>query len=141
MPMGLHTKDTPGNGRVLVVDDEDNVRSVIRMILTKAGYDVVEAWDGANAMEVIRADDNPLMVDVITCDIRMPKVNGLEAIEYFREQFPSTPVVVLTGYPDTLLAVSLIQKGVVDYVTKPIESAKLVAVVEQAMKYRTALKD
>jgi two-component system chemotaxis response regulator CheY len=141
MPMGLHTKDTPGNGRVLVVDDEENVRSVIRMILTKAGYDVVEAWDGANAMEVIRADDNPLMVDVITCDIRMPKVNGLEAIEYFREQFPSTPVVVLTGYPDTLLAVSLIQKGVVDYVTKPIESAKLVAVVEQAMKHRTALKD
>ena len=139
MQMDAQTEETVGNRRVLVVDDEDHVRSVIRMILMKEGYDVLEAWDGAHAMEVLRADDNPLMVDVITCDIRMPKVNGLEAIEYFREQFPSTPVVVLTGYPDTLLAVSLLQNGVVDYVTKPIESKQLVAVVEQAMKYRPAL--
>ncbi len=140
MPLGLHTKDTNGSGRVLVVEDEDNVRKVIRMTLTRAGYDVFEAADGGKAIEVLRSDDNPLMVDVITCDIRMPKVNGVEAITYFREQFPSIPVVVLTGYPDTGLAVSLLKKGVADYVTKPVEGETLLAVVAKAMERRTALK-
>jgi two-component system chemotaxis response regulator CheY len=140
MPMGLHTKDTAGKGRVLVVDDEDNVRKVIRMTLTKAGYDVVEAADGGKAIEVLRADDNPLMVDVITCDIRMPKVNGVEAIQFFRDQFPSIPVVVITGFPDTSLAVSLLKTGVVDYVTKPVEGEKLLSVVAKAMEERTKLQ-
>ena len=140
MPMGLHTKDTPGLGRVLVVDDEDNVRKSLRMTLTKAGYDVVEAADGGQAVEVLRSDDNPLMVDVITCDIRMPKVNGVEAIAYFRQQFPSIPVVVLTGFPDTTLAAALLKQGVADYVTKPIDGEKLLAVVAKAMAQRTMLK-
>jgi two-component system chemotaxis response regulator CheY len=70
----------------------------------------------------------------------MPKVNGVEAIQYFRSQFPSIPVIVLTGYPDTDLAVSLLKQGVVDYVTKPVEGEKLAAVVANAMKLRTELK-
>src|SRR2546430_793918 len=107
MPWGLHTKDTPGKGRVLVVDDEKNIRDLVRMTLTKAGYDVVEAEDGGKAAEMLRKDDNPLMVDVITCDIRMPKVNGVEAIAFFRKEFPSVPVVVITGFPETDMAVSL----------------------------------
>jgi len=140
MPWGLHTKDTPGLGRVMVVDDEENIRKIVRMTLTKAGYDVVEAEDGEAAVKVIKSEDNPLMVDVIICDIRMPKVNGVEAIQYFRSQFPSIPVIVLTGYPDTDLAVSLLKQGVVDYVTKPVEGEKLTAVVANAMKQRTELK-
>jgi len=141
MPWGLHTKDTAGKGRVLVVDDEKNIRDLVRMTLTKAGYDVVEAEDGAKAVEVLRSDDNPLMVDVITCDIRMPKVNGTEAIAFFREQFPSIPVVVITGFPETDMAVSLMKQGVVAYVPKPVEGQKLLAVVEKAMEQRNALKE
>jgi two-component system chemotaxis response regulator CheY len=140
MPWGLHTKDSSGLGRVMVVDDEENIRKIVRMTLTKAGYDVVEAEDGEAAVKVLKSDDNPLMVDVIICDIRMPKVNGVEAIQYFRSQFPSIPVIVLTGYPDTDLAVSLLKQGVVDYVTKPVEGDKLAAVVANAMKQRTELK-
>jgi two-component system chemotaxis response regulator CheY len=140
MPWGLHTKDSSGLGRVMVVDDEENIRKIVRMTLTKAGYDVVEAEDGEAAVKVLKSDDNPLMVDVIICDIRMPKVNGVEAIQYFRSQFPSIPVIVLTGYPDTDLAVSLLKQGVVDYVTKPVEGEKLAAVVANAMKQRTELK-
>jgi two-component system chemotaxis response regulator CheY len=124
----------------MVVDDEENIRKIVRMTLTKAGYDVVEAEDGEAAVKVIKSEDNPLMVDVIICDIRMPKVNGVEAIQYFRSQFPSIPVIVLTGYPDTDLAVSLLKQGVVDYVTKPVEGEKLTAVVATAMKQRTELK-
>ena len=140
MTWGLHTKDTKGKGRVMVVDDEENIRKLVRMTLTKAGYDVVEAGDGEQAVKVLRADDNPLMVDVITCDISMPKVNGVEAIAFFRQQFPSIPVVVLTGFPETEMAVSLLKQGVVDYVPKPVEGEKLLAVIAKAMEQRTHLK-
>jgi two-component system chemotaxis response regulator CheY len=79
------------------------------------------------------------MVDVVICDIRMPKINGLEAITYFRRQYPSVPVIVLTGYPDIQLATDLLKQGVVDYLVKPVERDKLVACVERAMERRTAL--
>lgn len=141
MPFGLHTKDTPGKGRILVVDDEDNIRKVLRLTLTKAGYDVVEADHGGKAIEVIRSDDNALMVDVIICDIRMPKINGVEAIAFFRQQYPSVSVIVLTGYPDVNLATDLIKQGIVDYLVKPVDQAKLLAAVESAMEHRTALRD
>lgn len=139
MPFGLHTKDTPGKGRVLIVDDEESIRKALRLTLAKIGYDVVEADDGAKGIEVIGADDNPLMVDVIICDIRMPKINGLEAIAYFRQQYPSVPVLVLTGYPDIQLATDLLRQGVVDYLVKPVERDQLVACVERAMERRTSL--
>jgi len=97
MPWGLHTKDTPGMGRILVVDDEVSVRKVVRLTLMKAGYDVIDADDGSTGISMIGSDDNPLMLDVIVCDIRMPKINGLEAITFFRQQYSSVPIIVLTG--------------------------------------------
>ncbi len=139
MPFGMHTKETPGKGRILIVDDEESIRKALRLTLTKAGYDMVEADDGATGIEAIGADDNPLMVDIIICDIRMPRINGLEAIAYFRQQYPSVPVIVLSGYPDIQLATDLLKQGVVDYFVKPVERDQLVACVERAMEHRTAL--
>jgi two-component system, chemotaxis family, chemotaxis protein CheY len=139
MPWGMHTKDTPGRGRILIVDDEESIRKALRLTLSKAGYDVVEAADGAKGIEAIGAGDNPLMVDVIICDIRMPKINGLEAIAFFRQQYPSVPVLVLTGYPDIQLTTNLLKQGVVDYLVKPAEKDVLMAAVERGMEYRTAL--
>src|SRR5213594_926348 len=139
MPWGMHTKDTPGKGRILIVDDEESIRKALRLTLSKAGYDVVEADDGAKGIEEIGTDDNPLMVDVIICDIRMPKINGLEAIAFFRQQYPSVPVLVLTGYPDIHLTTNLLRQGVVDYLVKPADKDVLMAAVERAVEYRTAL--
>jgi two-component system, chemotaxis family, chemotaxis protein CheY len=140
MTWGMHTKDSPGKGRVLVVDDEENVRKLVRVSLTKAGYDVEEAGNGEEAEKIIRAKDNPLMVDVILCDIRMPKVNGIEAIAFFQKEFPSVPIVVITGFPDTEVAVNLLKQGVMDYVRKPIDGAKLLDIVAKAMAKRASLK-
>ena len=129
-----------GQGRILVVDDEEHVRKTVRMVLTKAGYDVVEAEDGEQGIKTIKSDDNPLMVDMILCDIRMPKINGVEAIAYFRSQFPSVPVVVMTGHPDVKSAAALMKQGVVDYLVKPVEKDKLVAVAQEAIKQRVLFK-
>lgn len=128
-------------GRVLVVDDEANVRRLITITLTKSGYDVVEAEDGGQAIAALNAGDNPLMVDTILCDIRMPRINGLEAIEYFRSQYPSVPVVVLTGYPDVELAVALMKKGVLDYLVKPVSKEELVTVIQRSVQEHRILKD
>lgn len=80
------------------------------------------------------------MVDVILCDIRMPKVNGMEAITFFQRQYPSVPIVVITGFPDTEMAVNLLKQGVMDYVPKPIDGAKLLDIVSKAMAKRGSLK-
>lgn len=125
-----------GRGRVLVVDDEADVRKAVNLGLTKAGYEVIEAQDGQQAVDVLNSDDNPLAVGVIICDIRMPKVNGVEAIAYFRAQYPSRPIIALTGFPDVQLATALLKQGVADYLVKPVEREKLAAAVESAMMQR-----
>ena len=140
MPWGLHTKDAPGNGRVMIMDDEDNVRKVLRLTLAKAGYDVVEAQHGGEGIETIGSDDNALMLDVIISDIRMPKINGLEAIAFFQQQYPSVPIIVVTGYPDQKMATDLLTQGVFDYLVKPVDKDKLLATVAAAMEQRLALR-
>ena len=70
-----------GNGRVLVVDDEPSVRTVVRLILEKAGYDVLEAENGQQAIEAINTGENRLVLDAVSCDIRMPKNKCLQVID------------------------------------------------------------
>jgi two-component system chemotaxis response regulator CheY len=121
-------------GRILVVDDEPDVRKSVRLTLSKAGYEVVEAEDGEKGIAAIKSGDNPLMVDAIICDIHMPKINGNEAITWFRSQFPSVPIVVLTGKPDVTNATHLMKQGVVDYLVKPVEPGALTAVMNKVAK-------
>lgn len=126
-------------GRILVVDDEPDVRKSVRLMLSKAGFEVVEAEDGEKGIKAVK--DNALRLDTIICDIQMPKINGMEAIAYFRAQFPSVPVIVLTGKPNLEGATSLFKQGVVDYVSKPADPEKLIAVVKKAIKENDPLKD
>jgi two-component system chemotaxis response regulator CheY len=125
-----------GNGRVLVVDDEPSVRTVVRLTLEKAGYDVLEAENGEKAIEAINAGENRLVLDAVICDIRMPKINGVQAIDYFRREYPHVPVIVLTAYPETDMAVSFMRDGVADYLVKPVEAETLKATVAKAMEQR-----
>jgi two-component system, chemotaxis family, chemotaxis protein CheY len=128
-------------GRILVVDDEAQVRKPISIMLAKDGYEVVEVADGQEAIEALRSGDNPLMVDTVLCDIRMPNINGKEAIVYFRSQFPGVPIVVMTGYPDVELAVSLMRQGVRDYLIKPVTKEELLSVIRKSVDPHVVLKD
>jgi YesN/AraC family two-component response regulator len=122
--------------KVLVIDDEDVIRQTIRKQLDGTGLEIIEAKDGEQGIELLNTLDNPLTVDVIVCDIRMPKINGIEAITYFRQEYPSTPIIVLTGYPDVTLARDLLKQGVTDYLTKPVDKESLVEVVTKAAQQR-----
>ncbi len=128
-------------GRVLIVDDEADIRTTVKMILTKAGFDVIEAADGQEGVDAIRSGDNPLLLDTIICDMDMPKMNGMEAIAYFRSQFPSVPVIVLTGNPQISGANELFKQGIVEYLTKPADPVKLVESVKKAVSGHELFKD
>jgi two-component system, chemotaxis family, chemotaxis protein CheY len=136
-----HTPEGARQGRILVVDDEAQVRKPISIMLAKDGYEVVEAEDGEEAIKALGAGDNPLMVDTVLCDIRMPNINGKEAIIYFRNQFPGVPIVVMTGYPDVELAVSLMRQGVRDYLIKPVTKDELLSVIRKSVEQHVVLRD
>ncbi len=121
--------------KILVVDDEEEVRKTIRLQLQGTGLEVVEAEDGKKGIEVLDAE-NAITVDAILCDVRMPNINGVEAVAYFRREYPHIPVIVLTGYPDVKLAVDFMKEGVVEYLVKPVEKEKLVETVMKAVRQR-----
>jgi DNA-binding NtrC family response regulator len=133
---GFVTGSEACNGRVLVVDDEPDIRTVVWLSLEKGDYEVLEAENGEQAIETINDGENRLLLDVMMCDVRMPKINGIEAIAYFRANYPRVPLIVLTGFPDTEMAASLFRQGVVDYLVKPVESETLRASVARAMDRR-----
>ena len=94
----------------------------------------VEAEDGDIAITRLIINDNPFKVGLIICDIQMPKVNGMEAIAYFRQEFPSVPVIVLTGHPALAGATHLFKQGIVDYLEKPISPEKLIQAVHKSFR-------
>ena len=120
-------------GRILIIDDEEEVRDILRMHLESANYMVIEANDGEEAIKKMKEGANLLQVGLIITDIRMPKINGVEAIDYLRTNAPSKQILVLTGYPDTDLAISLLRKGVKEYLVKPIEKKVLLEKVKKIL--------
>jgi two-component system, chemotaxis family, chemotaxis protein CheY len=126
-------------GRVLVVDDEADVRKSVRLILTKAGYDVIEAEDGEAGVKAVKSGDNPVAVDAIICDLDMPKMGGIEAIPNFLFQFPSCPIIVLSGSIQLESATRLFQPGVLfkqgvrEFLSKPIDQERLLGAVQKAV--------
>lgn len=122
--------------RILVIDDEQEIRSTVKHHLVNANYEVVEAADGEEAIRKINEADNPLLIDAAVCDLRMPKINGTEAIRYFQKDYPTLPLIVMTGFPDTQLAVGLLKQGVKDYLVKPVEKDVLLAAVKKAVMER-----
>lgn len=117
-------------GKIMVVDDEKNVRDIVKLQLEKKGFNIFEAENGEQAIKLLKEGNNFLSMGLILCDIRMPKVNGIEVIDYLKREAPGIPIIVLTGYPDTELAVSMLKKGVKDYLVKPIDKAKLLEAVD-----------
>ena len=124
------------HGRVLVVDDEAVVRETVRLVLAQAGYEVIEASDGTQAMEVVRSGDNPSLLDAIILDLYMPKTHGQEVILYLRSKFPAIPIIVLTGKPDAADIIRSLDEGVMDFLVKPVHPDKMLASVAKAIERR-----
>ena len=120
-------------GRVLVVDDEADVRRSVRLILTKAGYDVDEAEDPEAGVALVKSGANKLPLSAIITDLNMPKINEVIVIPYLRSQFPSCPVIVLSGSNKMERAANMFTKAGVEFLSKPIDQAKLLDAVNKAV--------
>jgi len=118
-------------GKILVIDDEEEVREIIAIHLGGKRYQILEAENGEDAIEILRSEDHMFNIGLILCDIRMPKVNGMDFLGFIMSETPDIPVVVITGYPDNEMETHLIKQGAKDYLIKPVEKKKLLDTVEQ----------
>ncbi len=118
-------------GKILIVDDEQDVRDIFSDRLEKGGYNPIVAENGEEAIALLRSGDNMINVGLIMCDIRMPKVNGIECIAFLKQEAPGIPVVVVTGYPDPDMARDLIARGIKEYLVKPVDNETMMKMVNR----------
>jgi CheY-like chemotaxis protein len=119
---------------ILIIDDEIHIRRLTARMLELAGYEVIEATDGAHALALLR-DARP---DVITCDITMPGMNGLEVLKAIKSEptLAGIPVIMLTAVGEEKEAARATQLGAADYVTKPFGSTHLLETIEHQLAGR-----
>jgi two-component system, NtrC family, response regulator AtoC len=120
--------------RVLVVDDESNLRLVVRKELTRLGHEVEVASDGEEAWQLLEEKD----FEVMLTDINMPRMNGIELLRRLRENHQNPPeVIMLTGYATMESAIEAMKLGAYDYLMKPYRISELAVLISQAAeKYR-----
>ncbi|HEX4286152.1 MAG TPA: HD domain-containing phosphohydrolase [Terracidiphilus sp.] len=123
--------------RILVVDDESPVRSMIGATLQRQGYDVQSAVSGAQALEML--GQGPF--DLVLTDIVMQDGNGIALLERIHADQPQLPVVMVSAIHDISVAIDSMRRGAYDYLLKPFEREHLVATVQRALDHRQALQE
>jgi DNA-binding NtrC family response regulator len=116
--------------QILVVDDEKLIRWSLRKNLADAGYEVVEAEDGQQALEALDRD----VVDLMLLDVRMPKKDGLEVLAHMVEHNSEIPVVLMTAFSSVEGAVDAMKRGAFDYLVKPFNHDEVLLVVRKALQ-------
>ena len=104
-----------GAGNILVVDDESDVRELLKKFLTRRGYDVKTASDGRAALEAVRSGKP----DIVLLDIRLPEMDGLTVLEKLREESNTVAIITMSGVADEDTARRSLELGAADFVTKP----------------------
>jgi len=117
--------------RILVVDDDFQIVSVIREILLNEGYDVETAKNGKEAMDLLMSGGH---FDLVITDIRMPEMDGLELLRQTRRLKTYLPFITLTGYATTDEGMECVQAGVHNYLVKPFETKSLLRLVKEGLK-------
>ncbi|MCG6927816.1 MAG: sigma-54 dependent transcriptional regulator [Acidobacteria bacterium] len=115
--------------RVLIVDDEEAVRSSLRMIFDYEGYEVLLAANGPAGLKMAE-QESP---DLVFLDIKMPQMDGLEVLKRLKADEPSPPVVVLSGHGTVKTAVEAVKLGAFDFIEKPPESERILIVARNAL--------
>jgi putative nucleotidyltransferase with HDIG domain len=123
--------------RVLVVDDETHVRTMIGSTLEQQGYEVQLASSGREAIEALKGNT----FDLVLTDIVMPEVNGIALLEQIHTERPNLPVVMVTAVHDISVAIDTMRRGAYDYLLKPFERELLMSTVERALSYRQVLEE
>lgn len=115
--------------RILIIDDEKPIRRALREILEYEKFEVDEAEDGPSGLEKAREGN----FDVVLCDIKMPKMDGLEVLETLQKESVDSPVVMISGHGNIETAVEAIKKGAFDFIQKPLDLNRILVTIRNAM--------
>ena len=118
--------------RILVVDDESDIRASLKMILEYEGMEFIEADSGPKALEKV-AESDP---DALLLDIKMPRMDGLEVLAELRKTRPGLPVVMISGHGTIATAVEATKLGAFDFMEKPLERERVLLVLRNALEKR-----
>ncbi|HEY2649230.1 MAG TPA: sigma-54 dependent transcriptional regulator [Puia sp.] len=114
---------------ILIIDDEKAIRKTLSEILSYEGYKIDEAGDGEEGFRKFREKE----YDVILCDIKMPKMDGIEFLEKAKESNPDLPIIMISGHGTIETAVEAVKKGAYDYISKPPDLNRLLITIRNAM--------
>ena len=121
-------KEKINMSRILIIDDQDAIRRVLRDILENEKYQVDDAANGPTALEMIKEQE----YDAILCDIKMPDMDGIEVLEQVKS-ICDTPVIMISGHGTIDTAVDAIKKGAFDFIQKPPDLNRLLITVRNAL--------
>lgn len=118
--------------KILIIEDEETIRRVLKKVLLdeNKNYQIIEAHDGVQAIEMIKSNK----IDLILCDIKMPKKDGIEVLEFLIKDFSEIPVIMISGHGDLETAVESMRLGAFDYISKPPDLNRLLNSVRGALK-------
>src|SRR5215213_8336802 len=114
---------------ILIVDDEKAIRKTLTEILSFEGYKIDEAPDGEEALKCFKEKT----YDVVLCDIKMPKLDGLEFLQKATEHNPDVPIIMISGHGTIETAVEAVKKGAYDFISKPPDLNRLLITIRNAM--------
>ena len=114
---------------ILIIDDEKAIRKTLSEILSYEGYKIEEAADGEDGLKKLREKE----FDVVLCDIKMPKVDGIEFLEKSKEINADIPIIMISGHGTIETAVEAVKKGAYDYISKPPDLNRLLITIRNAM--------
>jgi DNA-binding response OmpR family regulator len=115
--------------KILVVDDEDALRTVLSDQLQEQGYDVSSAADGGIAIEMLRVE----YFDLVLLDLKMPNIDGYEVLHYVKRKHPITKVIILTGFADLKNALDSMGSGADHFLGKPYELSDLLLAIKSVI--------
>ncbi|MFQ6066733.1 MAG: sigma-54-dependent transcriptional regulator [bacterium] len=116
--------------RILIVDDEANVRAVFSDVLRRESYLVKAVEDGSEALKAMDEET----FDLALVDLRMPLMDGIEVLENIKKRKPEIPVIIYTGYGSITTAVEAMRKGAADYLNKPFSPEDLKSSIKKALE-------
>ena len=122
---------------ILIIDDEKAIRKTLSEILSYEGYKIDEAGDGEEGLKKVREKE----YDVVLCDIKMPKIDGIEFLEKAKEANPDIPIIMISGHGTIETAVEAVKKGAYDYISKPPDLNRLLITIRNAMDKTTLVAE